>query len=196
MTKKRRSATQRWNRAVAEAHADAPPLEPGATDAEAKQALAAVLAMSDEEVERELRRAGVDLDAFGAESGREFDALMAKTGGATSEPEAAAADDEGGAWVAKVEAPVSGRRGSARGRGRKGYAIAYAAAAAAATVGVTTYLATRPPKETPDERPDASAKDAAVPPEPVPSAKPAPVVPDKPVNEPDPKGPKGDKAVR
>jgi len=137
MSKKKRTAVERWNGAVVEAEAGA-----------AEQALAEVLAMSDEQVERQLALAGADVAAVDARAGAAFDAWRARAKGEEAEPPST----EGGAWVAPVEGAGRTKGVPRRGRQERTRVIALtaAAAAAAATVGVATYLGTRAPPETPD----------------------------------------------
>ncbi len=73
----KRSAVQRWNDAVREAHAGD----------EAAAVLREVLAASDEEVDAQLRVAGVDVEALNAESDESFDALLASLGQPRGAPE-------------------------------------------------------------------------------------------------------------
>jgi hypothetical protein len=147
---------ERWNHAVRIAFDE----DPGELDDETD-------AMSDAEVEADLRAAGVDTDAFHAK----MDALYKQyiAGAAPSErPAAKAPETDEGAWT-KGEMPRS-VPGKPRKEGRGRHVVAYAAVAAAATAGVATYLATRPPPETPDVKPKDA--EAPKPPKPAPSATP------------------------
>jgi phage terminase large subunit-like protein len=67
MTRKRRTAVERWNHAIDEAYLD-----------DAAELMKAVLAMTDEEVEAELVKAGVDLAAFDAKVAAEYERIKAR----------------------------------------------------------------------------------------------------------------------
>jgi hypothetical protein len=141
----------RWNHAVRVAFDD----EDDGLDDETD-------AMSDAEIEAELRAAGVDLDAFHAKMDGLYQQYVA---GAASAPEG-----EGVAWT-KGDAPESAPD-RPRKIGRGGHVAAYGLMAAAATAGLATYLATRPPEETPDVKPKDAEAPKAPKPAPAPSATP------------------------
>jgi hypothetical protein len=118
-----RSAVDRWNAAVREAHIESP---------------AGVLAMTDEEIALELEAAGISRAEVDAKADA-FLATLQKRQPAETEPEPV---HEDGAWVRPTEIATKGPK-----RSRAAY-IAIGVAAAAA-VGGAAYLATRPAPEEP-----------------------------------------------
>ena len=66
MTRRKRSAVERWNHAVHEAYLD-----------DAAELMKVVLAMTDEEVDAELVKAGVDLKALDAKADAEYERFKA-----------------------------------------------------------------------------------------------------------------------
>ena len=103
MIEKQRDPIARWNAAVAEAG------DSELSDDDAKEALAEVLAMSDDEVKQELARDGVDVAAMHARAGAAFDAFMAKpaaSGAASDDPDAPRRASTDEPWVARAEPAV------------------------------------------------------------------------------------------
>jgi hypothetical protein len=147
------SAVDRWNHAVRVAHGDP-----------ASDVVDDVLAMTDEEIEADLRAGGVDLDAFDAE----MDGLYEKYIDAAASAERAIEADAV-AWTKEDKRAVPDEHPKV-GRGRA--AVAYTVLAAAAIGGIATYVATRPPPETPDVKPKDAEAPKAPKPAPEPSATP------------------------
>ncbi len=138
-----RDPVARWNRAVALAHEDDGP-----------EALAEVLAMSDEEVERQLIEDGVDLKELDARADAAFDAFMEKLelrekpNGEEAQP----ASTEAGVWALQPTQVLPGRE--------RRYTSARFALITAGTVMcfVLGFLGTRQAPETPQVKvPDAGA---------------------------------------
>jgi hypothetical protein len=167
-------AVEQWNRAVREAHEG-----DDASDARS------VLEASDEEVERRLREAGVDLDAEAAIADATYEAMLAKhfphaasTASAALDP--ASETDEGAHaepdWVATTESNVV----AMPKRPTRSAWVVWLIAAALATAGAAYVAGHRrepppsPPPETPKEEP------TTVPPKPTPPETPIP----EPVPEP------------
>jgi len=178
------SAVDKWNNVVREAYAgdEAPADE------------------SDEEIERQLRAAGVDLDAEDAKADATYDAMVAKL--AEHEPAADSGQVEHeprseGAWVSPAARPsfvVPTDRPS------RAIWLAYAIAAAAATGGAA-YVAANwaPHQEPPNQNPPAPPLPVPAPapsaaPVPTPVAAPSAPLPSPPAPHPvrpdDKKGPK------
>jgi hypothetical protein len=168
MTEKRTGASdvERWNRAVREANTKTE-VAPGAKE---------VLEASDEEIERQLLAAGVDLEAEDAKADATYDAMIAKLGqGEPRAPRAVtddSADDVGdrgdAAWVAEA-AP----KNVVPMRRRRAVWLAYAVAAAAATSGAA-YVAAHwgPPEEPKHDEPVVPPSVTVAPPAPVPPTAP------------------------
>ncbi len=166
------AAVEQWNRAVREAYvADDP------SDA------SAALEASDEEVERQLREAGVDLDAEAARADATYEAMLAKHFPHAASPASAALDDAEPAWVATTESNVSPMP---RKPTRSAWVV-WLIAAALATAGAA-YVAGHRPSPPPSPPPVApkEAPTTVTPPTP-----PAPVTPvPAPAPEPDRPSPK------
>jgi hypothetical protein len=179
------SAVSRWNHAVREAYAG--------SDARADADARAVLEASDEEIERQLREAGFDLDAENAKADATYEAMLAKhfphaVAKASPALDPASDADQGAdaepAWVATTESNVVAMP---RKPTRSAWVV-WLIAAALATAGAAYVAGHRP--EPPPSPPPEAPKEAptTVTPKPTPPA-PVPPVP-APAPEPDRPSPK------
>jgi hypothetical protein len=180
------AAVEKWNRAVREAYAGDDP-----SDA------SSVLEASDEEVERQLREAGVDLDAEAAAADATYEAMLAKhfphaANKTSSNSETDVDPPSEAAWVATTESNVV----AMPKRSARSAWVVWLIAAALATAGAAYVAGHRseppppPPPEEPKEEPKKEEPPTTVTPQPAP---PAPVTParepDKAPPRPNPKGP-------
>ena len=154
---------ERWNRAMKEA-------EPEARD---------VLEASDEEIERELREAGVDLDEEDKKATATYAAVVAKHFPQVSPAAHPEGEDEPRAWVApaaQTEGGASVTKLDDR-RSRSSW-VAWGLVAAAA-VGGSVYVAAHPPAPPPPPPPPDLPKPNVPVVTPAPAPAPAPVTPPK-----------------
>ncbi len=151
---RRRTGAERWNDAVRIAYERDD--NPSLPDDEAIPGPEAVLAMSDEDLERKLREAGVDLAALEAKA----DAASEKYKARLAKAEPPPPSEEPEAWVASRRV-VSTRDDRPTRRSRVALVAAVGIAAAGA-VGVATYLATR----NPPQKEVTPSRDAGAPPVP------------------------------
>jgi hypothetical protein len=172
------AAVEKWNRAVREAYAGDDP-----SDA------SSVLEASDEEVERQLREAGVDLDAEAASADATYEAMLAKHfphAVAKASPALDATSDADldahaePAWVATTESNVV----VMPKRSARSAWVVWLIAAALATAGAAYVAGHRPspppspPPEEPKEAPTTVTPTAPPIPDPVPEpARPSPKAP-------------------
>ena len=147
---RKRTGAERWNDAVRVAYEqDDDPVLPGD---EAVPGPEAILAMSDEELDRTLREAGVDLAALEAKA----DAAAEKYKAHLAKAEAAPPSEEPEAWVASTH--IASTRDVRPTRRSRVALMAAVGIAAAGAVGVATYLATQnPPQKDVTPKPDAGA---------------------------------------
>ncbi len=144
----KRTGAERWNDAVRIAYERDD--DPAATDAEAIPGPEEILAMSDEQIERQLREAGIDLAALDAKADLACETYKERV----AKVEPAPTSEEPAAWVASRQTvPSTSRVRATRGRVAL---VACAVAVAAGAVGVAAYLASRsPPQKDVTPRPDA-----------------------------------------
>ncbi len=170
--RRERTAVELWNHAVREAHA-------GDDGSDASD----VLEASDEEIERRLLAAGLDLAAEDAAAAATYPAMVARLEAERRRPAADEGDAPGSdvAWVAPTEL-----RPLPRAPRSRAVWLAYAIAAAAA-IGGAAYVAGHrdrnppPPEEPKHEEPVVHPVDTAKvpPPAPAPTERPGPDKPDK-----------------
>ncbi len=168
--RRERTAVELWNHAVREAHA-------GDDGSDASD----VLEASDDEIERQLLAAGVDLAAEDAAAGATYPVIVAKLEADEQHRQAAEDGDAPGGTVAWV-APTALR--PARPRSRAVW-LAYALAAAAAIGGAAYAVGHRgpepPPEPPPHDEPVVHPVETvpAPPPPPAPTQSPGPDKPEK-----------------
>jgi len=175
------TAAERWNRAVREAYT---------VDAAEPSDVSDVLEASDEEIERQLRAAGVDLAAEDAKAAATYDAMIAKL--EADRRRLAAVEDVDGrrsdvAWVASTDVPA---RAAVRPARRCRAVWLVCAVAAAAATGSAAYVAGHQRHEEPKhEEPVVPPKESA----PVPVSTVAPPAPAPQQTPPPPPNDKSDK---
>jgi hypothetical protein len=147
---RKRTAVERWNDAVriAHEHDDAS----DRTEEERVPGPEAVLALSEEELDRQLREAGVDLDALHAQADAACEVYKAHVAKVDPAPPSEAPET----WVMSSRSPSM--RAVRPTRRSRAPLIACVAAAAAGAVGVASYLAAHnPPEKDVTPKPDAGA---------------------------------------
>ncbi len=167
---RKRTGAERWNDAVRIAYdQEDDPAPPGEESIPGPEA---VLAMGDEELDKKLREAGVDLAALDAKA----DAACEKYKAHAAKGEAAPPSEEPEAWVASKH--IASARDVRPTRRSRVALMAAVGIAAAGAVGVATYLATHnPPQKDVTPKPDAGAPPVPETPktaEPKPTAPPTP----------------------